>query len=76
MDKLVAQLNIEHFRKKLAAEKDETKRPMLLRLLAEEKAKLAALDNPPKRVGFMFQHPSCAPPARSDKDAVRSTWSA
>lgn len=47
MDKLVAQLNIEHFRKKLAAEKDETKRQMLLRLLAEEKAKLAALDNPP-----------------------------
>ncbi len=43
MDKLVAQLNIEHFRKRLATETDESKRQTLLRLLAEEEAKLSAL---------------------------------
>jgi hypothetical protein len=30
-DSKIAQLNIEHFRKRLAAETDETKRQMLLR---------------------------------------------
>jgi len=40
MDKTVARLNIEHFRKRLAAETDDTKRQTLLRLLAEEEAKL------------------------------------
>ncbi len=49
VDKFIAQLNIAHFREKLATEKDETKRQMLLRLLGEEEAKLAlALDDPPK----------------------------
>jgi hypothetical protein len=42
--KQIAQLNIEFYRQKLATEKDETKRQSLLRLLAEEEAKLAALD--------------------------------
>ena len=41
---IIARLNIEHFRKQLVTEKDETRRQMLLRLLAEEEAKLAALD--------------------------------
>jgi hypothetical protein len=41
MDKSVARLNIEHFRKRLATETDETVRQTLLRLLAEEEAKLA-----------------------------------
>lgn len=41
MDKTIARLNIEHFRKRLAAETDETRRQTLLRLLAEEEAKLA-----------------------------------
>jgi hypothetical protein len=41
MDKAIARLNIEHFRKRLSAETDETKRQTLLRLLAEEEAKLA-----------------------------------
>jgi hypothetical protein len=50
MDKTVARLNIEHFRKKLAEEGDETKRQTLLRLLADEEAKLAALDDPTKRM--------------------------
>jgi hypothetical protein len=53
MDRTVAQLNIAHYRRKLATEQDETKRQMLLRLLAEEEAKLAALNQPPegKRCG-------------------------
>lgn len=40
---VVAQLNIEHFRRKLATEQDAAKRLALLRLLAEEQAKLASL---------------------------------
>jgi hypothetical protein len=47
MDRTVARLNIEHFHKKLAEETDPIKRQMLTRLLAEEKAKLATLDDPP-----------------------------
>lgn len=46
MDKLVACLNIEHYRKTLAKEDDETRRRTLLQLLAEEEAKLAAIENP------------------------------
>jgi hypothetical protein len=42
MDKTIARLNIEHFRKRLAAETDEITRQTLLRLLAEEEARLAA----------------------------------
>jgi hypothetical protein len=47
MDRIVARLNIEHFRKKLAGEIDEATRNTILGLLAEEEAKLAALDDPP-----------------------------
>jgi hypothetical protein len=43
MHTTIARLNIEHFRRKLAEETDADKRQMLLRLLAEEEAKLAAL---------------------------------
>ena len=43
MDETVARLNIEHYRKLLAEEKDEAKRRTLHSLLAEEEAKLAAL---------------------------------
>jgi hypothetical protein len=49
MDRIVARLNIEHFRKQLAAEMDETKRQTLVRLLAEEEAKLEALANPARK---------------------------
>ncbi len=42
MNWTIAQLNIDHFRKLLAEEKDYTKRQTLLRLLAEEETKLAA----------------------------------
>jgi hypothetical protein len=41
MDKTVADLNIEHFKKLLAAETDPVKRQMIERLLTEEEAKLA-----------------------------------
>jgi hypothetical protein len=40
MDKTIARPNIEHFRNRLAAETNETTRQTLLRLLAEEEAKL------------------------------------
>lgn len=42
----IAQLNIDHFQKLLESEADETKRQTILRLLAEEEAKLAALIGP------------------------------
>jgi hypothetical protein len=47
VDKFVARLNIEHYRKKLATKGDEAQRQMLQRLLAEEEAKLAALKRKP-----------------------------
>jgi len=47
VDKAVAHLNIEHYRKLLVTETDQAKRATLHRLLAEEEAKLAALMNTP-----------------------------
>ena len=49
MDKTVARLNIEHFQKMLATETDEVTRQQILRLLAEEEAKLSALDSGKER---------------------------
>ena len=49
MDKMIARLNISHYKMKVVTEQDEAKRQILLRLLAEEEAKLVALDDPPKR---------------------------
>jgi hypothetical protein len=46
----IARLNIEHFRRLLAAETDPAKRTMILQPLAEEEAKLAGLDNTPKKL--------------------------
>jgi hypothetical protein len=43
MDKLVARLNIEHFRQRLAEEQDEVKRRTLLDLLEQEEKKLRNL---------------------------------
>ena len=40
MDRTVADLNIAHFKKLLAAETDPAKRQTIERLLAEEEAKL------------------------------------
>ena len=47
MDRTVARLNIEHLRRLLATETNELKRQTMLRLLAEEEAKLSALFNQP-----------------------------
>jgi predicted phosphatase len=41
MDKTVADLNIEHYRRLLVVETDPVKRQMIERLLAEEETKLA-----------------------------------
>ena len=41
MDRTVARLNIEHYRRLLAQETDESRRRTIQRLLAEEEAKLA-----------------------------------
>ena len=43
VDRTVAQLNIDHFRRQLATETDDVKRQMILRLLAEEEEKVAAI---------------------------------
>jgi len=48
MDKTVARLNIEHYRRLLAVECDEARRQLLLRLLAEEEAKLGGQKTPEK----------------------------
>ena len=41
MDEFVARLNIEHYRKVLTTETDETKRALIEKLLADEEARLA-----------------------------------
>jgi hypothetical protein len=43
MDQNIARLNVEHFRKLLINERDESKRQTILRLLREEEDKLAEL---------------------------------
>ena len=43
MDKFVARLYIHDYREKIAAEADDAQRQELLRLLAEEEAKLAVI---------------------------------
>jgi hypothetical protein len=48
MDRTVAGLSAEHFRHLLERETDETKRQMILRLLAQEEAKLKAMVSSPK----------------------------
>jgi hypothetical protein len=47
MERAVARLNVEHYRRLLADETDEARRQTILRLLAEEETKLAEQD-PPK----------------------------
>ncbi len=51
MDRTVAHLNIQHFKRLLESETDPSKRHMIERLLAEEEAKLAqsGMPNPEKR---------------------------
>ena len=50
MDKTVARLNVEHYKRLLATETDETRRRTLLRLLAEEEAKLKTGNSPEKKL--------------------------
>jgi hypothetical protein len=54
MDKFVARQNIEHYRAKLATETNEERRQILLRLLAEEEAKLVAMEKTPRRMRRSF----------------------
>jgi hypothetical protein len=42
VDRTVAHMNVEHYRRLLAVETDEARRQVLLRLLAEEEAKISA----------------------------------
>jgi hypothetical protein len=51
MTDFIARANIEHYRKLLALEKDDSKRQTLLRLLAEEEIKLAAALKTEKKEG-------------------------
>ena len=44
MEKTIARLNIEHFRERLSRELDQPTRQTIVRLLAEEEAKLAAIE--------------------------------
>ena len=44
--KQIVQLNIEHYRRMLAAETDSKKRATITRLLAEQEAKLRELERP------------------------------
>ncbi len=45
MDKSVADLNIAHFKRLIETETNGDKRQLLMRLLAEEEAKIASLLN-------------------------------
>lgn len=49
VDRSVARLNIEHYKRLLAGDLDEARRQVLERLLAEEEAKLANLPPPERR---------------------------
>lgn len=49
MERTVARLNIEHYKQLLQRETDEDKRQTLMRLLAEEEAKLRSLPKPKTR---------------------------
>lgn len=49
MDRTVAHLNIEHYRRLLETEIDPPKRETILRLLAEEEAKLKGIAGPLQR---------------------------
>lgn len=49
MDIFVARLNVEHCRKVLATERDHERRELISQLLAQEEAKLAALERPSPR---------------------------
>jgi hypothetical protein len=49
VDRSVARLNVEHYRRLLATEMDESRRQTLMRLLAEEESKIANQAAPEKQ---------------------------
>jgi hypothetical protein len=49
IERTVARLNIQHYKKVLETETDETKRHLVRCLLAEEEAKLRSLASPTQR---------------------------
>lgn len=51
MDRTVAHLNVEHYKRLLETEADENKRTLLKRLLAEEEAKIASVQSKGKSGG-------------------------
>ena len=53
MDKTIALLNIDHYRKMLVTEHDETKRQTVLLLLAEERLNWLP-DHPPNKESMRF----------------------
>jgi hypothetical protein len=46
VDRTVAHMNVEHYRRLLAVETDDARRQVLLRLLAEEEAKIGNVKTP------------------------------
>jgi hypothetical protein len=54
MEEFVARQNIEHYRDKRATETNEKRRQILLGLLADEEAKLAALGKTAQRKRCSF----------------------
>jgi hypothetical protein len=49
MDRFIARENVEHYKRLLTSECDEQKRRSVLRLLAEEEAKLRLMEGDPKQ---------------------------
>jgi hypothetical protein len=49
LDRSVAHLNIEHYKRLLEHETDQKRRELLLRLLAEEEAKLTKPPHPDRK---------------------------
>jgi hypothetical protein len=50
VDEFIARLNIDHYRKVLAGERDPERRQLVSRLLVEEESKLTAIERQPHPV--------------------------
>ena len=66
MDEFIAHLNIDHYRKLLSGECAPKRRRVILRLLAEEEAKLAALDRPSFPSTAEYPPTTTIPPAAAE----------
>lgn len=62
MERFIVRLNIHHFRKMLTSEADVGTRNTVLRLLAEEEAKLQSLMAQPDAMAPEFPPPRLTPP--------------